>query len=52
MVKEIDACMGFITKNVDDLEFLLEKTMGKSVGGQNWHVNGHWQPEKYITTQN
>lgn len=47
VVKEIDACMGFITKCVADLEFLLQRTLGRSIGDRNWLVSGPWQQDRY-----
>ncbi len=46
LVKDLDVSIGFITKDVNDLTWLCERTLGKTVD-YNPYVIGKWNAEKY-----
>jgi hypothetical protein len=50
-VKDFDSSLGYLTRSVDDLRWLCERTFGKS-RGYNPYVIQRWDDERYNEYKN
>ena len=49
-IKDLDTSLGFMTRSVDDLSWLCERTLGKTIE-YNPYVTGAWNQHKFEETK-